>query len=208
MSDERLRALQRRAEQTGDPLDAAAVLSERLRAGLLTMERLELAAYCGDEIAQEVIDPGLRFATPDGRALEGAYDFGAWVRNLSRWGTPVLLRAAWAAGWSAHLVVSQGNLPARKTLDAVRAWLDCPCDACLRTVRHITAGENCNATPDYAFLLGLAVAGDQANGHPERRAAEAIRGCRGHGSAAEEVGETRIRQAIRSALISYALGTP
>lgn len=50
MTDSRLRAMQRAA--ASDPSARADWLRSRLRAGALTPERLELAAYCGDEGAR------------------------------------------------------------------------------------------------------------------------------------------------------------
>lgn len=52
VSDGRLRDLHRRYLQTGAVADEAALLSERLRSGELTRERLELAAYCGHEASR------------------------------------------------------------------------------------------------------------------------------------------------------------
>lgn len=52
MSDARLRDLQRIATASGSPSDEARVLTERLRQGSLTRERLELAAYVGHEAAR------------------------------------------------------------------------------------------------------------------------------------------------------------
>ena len=44
MSDQKLRDLERRWKETGSPDDEAAYLLERVRAGELSRERLELAA--------------------------------------------------------------------------------------------------------------------------------------------------------------------
>lgn len=51
MSDQRIRDLERQA-LTGDREASVRLLTERLRAGDLARERLELAAYCGDEMAR------------------------------------------------------------------------------------------------------------------------------------------------------------
>lgn len=50
MTDQRLRDLERRA--LTDPSAASELLTARLRAGTLTREMMELAAYCGDEAAR------------------------------------------------------------------------------------------------------------------------------------------------------------
>ena len=55
MTDERLRNLQRRWQETGSVHDEAAYLLERVRVGNLSKERLELAAYCGHEGAREAL---------------------------------------------------------------------------------------------------------------------------------------------------------
>lgn len=52
MSDQRLRALERKYRESGTVEDEAAYLRERVRVGDLTLERLELAAYCGHEGAR------------------------------------------------------------------------------------------------------------------------------------------------------------
>lgn len=52
MSDERLRQAERSFRETGSVEDEARYLLERVRAGTLTRERLELAAYCGHEASK------------------------------------------------------------------------------------------------------------------------------------------------------------
>lgn len=84
--DERLRAAERRALASGSVADEAALLTERLRAGSLTRERLELAAYCGHEAARVAVDPVTGCFGPRGERLWGALALEPWVRGLSRWG--------------------------------------------------------------------------------------------------------------------------
>ncbi len=81
MSDARLRELERRWREEGSPVDGGAFLRERLRRGDLTLARLELAAYCGDEAAL--------------RALDGAIE-------------PYTARAP---GYFLHLMPGQGGVP-------------------------------------------------------------------------------------------------
>lgn len=57
MGDQRLRELDRRRRETGRAEDAAAWLAERLRAGELARDRLELAAACGDAGARRALGP-------------------------------------------------------------------------------------------------------------------------------------------------------
>ena len=53
-SDAQLRSLERRALESGDPDDQAALLLQRVRVGALDRLRLELAVQCGHEPAQAV----------------------------------------------------------------------------------------------------------------------------------------------------------
>lgn len=63
-SDAQLRALERRAQESGDPDDQAAVLLQRVRVGALDRLRLELAVQCGHEPARRaaVAPAGRSFA--------------------------------------------------------------------------------------------------------------------------------------------------
>ena len=54
MADVRLRDLER-AASTGDPSARAELLNARLRVGTLDRQRVELAAFCGDEAARLVV---------------------------------------------------------------------------------------------------------------------------------------------------------
>ena len=72
MSDNKLRELERRWKETGSVEDEAAYLLERVRAGELTQERLELAAYCGRVIRSDDPTP-----VPAGD--------GGWFLGLGRW---------------------------------------------------------------------------------------------------------------------------
>lgn len=58
MSDEQLRQAQRRHEESRTVEDEARWLRERLRAGDLTRERLEIAAHLGDPVARLVAELG------------------------------------------------------------------------------------------------------------------------------------------------------
>lgn len=62
MSDTRLRELERRWKETGAVEDEAAYLVERVRAGEVTRERLELSAYCGYEAALRIVPEARPFA--------------------------------------------------------------------------------------------------------------------------------------------------
>jgi len=108
MTDATTRALARQAA-TGDHNAAVALLRHRMRAGELDRAAVELAAYCGDEVAREVVGKQpwtvLHQFTPDRdfwKFMDSfrEKDFARWLSGLSRWpGAEV--RAAVAAGWCA-----------------------------------------------------------------------------------------------------------
>jgi hypothetical protein len=120
VADERLRALLRRAQQTGDPGDRAravqtalreGALAEAIRAGVLSRERAALAAYLGDARAAEACgepvapvpteppEPARYPAYPGGPELftgpppEGT-PLEAWADGLERWGQEAMVRVA------------------------------------------------------------------------------------------------------------------
>ena len=74
MSDQRLRELERRWRENGTDSDQAAWLLERVRAGLLTDDRLALAAYAEHPAARLALE-----GQPPTRA-----GLSAWVRGLRR----------------------------------------------------------------------------------------------------------------------------
>ena len=74
MSDDARRRAERSAAR-GDPDATVKLLAERLRAGAITSERLELAAYVGDVAARAVLGA---------RAEKGARDVGRFLRGLGR----------------------------------------------------------------------------------------------------------------------------
>jgi hypothetical protein len=122
VSDQRLRQLQRRWAETGDPADAARFLLERVRTGELSLERLRLAAYLGDPPA---------VAALEGEAPRSPGDLESFVRNLAGWDQAALVRAAIAAarlvlpGWDA-------TWADERPLQAVRAaerWVEEPSQA-------------------------------------------------------------------------------
>lgn len=84
MSDAELRQLWRGVTS---PEEEGAFLARALRRGLLSPERLELAAYCGDPAAQEAIGTTER---------TDATDLVGFVVGLRPFGPPAYLRASWA----------------------------------------------------------------------------------------------------------------
>jgi len=112
VSDARLRALARQALASGTPEARAALLRERLRAGELTLARVELAAYCGDEAAL-IVDggpytdhcygcerSGVRYeGTDPNGALRCArcWDLDSWLDTLTRrWSSKLGMRVVMA----------------------------------------------------------------------------------------------------------------
>ena len=92
MSDEALRALERRWRASGSTADEADYLRERVRVGDLAPDALALAAYCGHaaaRLAQDVSEPSETIADPN--ALH------RWADGLAPWGPSVTVRAALAA---------------------------------------------------------------------------------------------------------------
>ena len=103
MADDRLRELERRWLQSNSPTDEAAWVSEALRAGQLTSERLKLAALLGYPAAVQVFGE-----TSDG------FDLVGWcARDVGRAG----VTRCWAAlAWiiynvGVHRIDNYGALP-------------------------------------------------------------------------------------------------
>jgi hypothetical protein len=141
MSDSELRALERRWRETGAVEDEGRWLAARVRAGELDGAWLEALAFFGHEPA---LLAGGRPA--DAWDLD---DSNVWGGKLRPLGTAVVIRAAHAAAWlgvepweRAHPGSARGPRP---MLEAVEAWLACPCK------KHATAakkaGDARNADP-------------------------------------------------------------
>ena len=118
MTDDRLRALERRFRETGIVEDEAAWLTERSRKGELTPEQIEAAAYLGyapaaalfpDASPLEPLDGWETFLAsfvggsesdleedldPSAWARQGVFD---WVRGLRSFGEPLVVRVGLAA---------------------------------------------------------------------------------------------------------------
>jgi hypothetical protein len=82
VSDVHLRELERRWAATRAIADEVALVSARLRAGTITRERLELAAYCANAAAVEILGPTSR----------GDPSQDGWLRTLKRFGNEAVLR--------------------------------------------------------------------------------------------------------------------
>lgn len=202
MSDARLRQIERAAHD--DPYATAALLAARMRRGELTRERVEIAAYAGDEAARLavphlVLDRGVTWADVDAQRLTD------WVRGLSRWGSEVLVRAAVAAAKAAYARWALGAHAYRAfhAIDAAEAWLACPCEE----HRVLCDGENnggvaADAPWAGAMLMAVLVAamppdGDHV-GHVRSYVLDAVM------HASPVAGEAAACKAIRSSLVAWA----
>jgi hypothetical protein len=135
MTDKRIRDLERHWKETEAPQAEAAYLMERLRAGHISAETVELAAYCGNRSA--------RAALPE--AARAPHDLREWVDGLERWplaGERAALEACQAAISIALSLAQSGPQPmslcaseqlfgpSLRAMDATRRWLECPCPTC------------------------------------------------------------------------------
>lgn len=93
MSDERLRALERRWQETGSMGDGVAYLNEGLRVGVLQRGQLALAAHCGNAAARAVLSAAVPLPEP-------AAALGVWMDDFRRFGRGSCPRAAAAAARS------------------------------------------------------------------------------------------------------------
>ncbi|MCO5165257.1 MAG: hypothetical protein M9894_02660 [Planctomycetes bacterium] len=178
--DDRLQDLRRRANQ-GEPGARTALLGERLRAGDLRRERLDLAAYVGDEDARAVLDP----------AFPPPVDLGLWARGLARWGLEAVLRAGLAASRSAFREEEVKD----HLHGLAQDWILCPCDEHTRRL---------------AMIVHLARLDDLAAELVTASVASAAAPRRVHGLSAPRTwnpaGESRVREALRSEVAPWALG--
>ncbi len=114
--DSSLRELERAAASGGQP-ERAIMLKQRLRAGLIDQEKVELMAYCGDRAAQELLEcrwcrenmhappnviPPLKDCPLCGCCLHKE-NLGDFIHGLLRWGHYAMIRAG--------LAVAEATLP-------------------------------------------------------------------------------------------------
>lgn len=211
MTDERLRGLGRHAE---DAEARARLLVERVRAGDLAADRLLLAAYLGDEAARLAAE-GERWEPPTGGLRE-------WVGGLVRFGKEPRVRAALAL-CDAVAVAPRGEVeptrPWRRIGDpdvaaaavaAVRAWLDCPCDAHRRGCHQ--AAEAAGLVYPGALRLDLpwatfaraASAAAQLAAEPDDRTT-VVESLAVLGAASGLADDAALRAAVVAALLPWAL---
>lgn len=137
MADERKRELERRAA-VGDTAAAAAVLSERLRAGELSRDQVELAARLGHSTAAALLGgdlapidwpAGLEESLLQASALRGST---LPARVAADWAERALpLWENWIADLGPRHPLTPTPARARclnAAIAAARAWAECPCD--------------------------------------------------------------------------------
>lgn len=136
MTDVRLRELERRWREGRELADEAALLRERVRAALLTEERLRLAAYCGHEGACQATS-----------FVQQPVDNWTWAHGIPRWGLGPCLVAALAAG---QVLVGHSE-PRHVAVDRVlEAFAECARTESLTT-------EACHALDALAAAVRLEV---------------------------------------------------
>lgn len=123
--DEARRASERRG-------DGAAWWVASLRAGAVQRADVELAAWCGDAAARELLGQSTLVRLVDELArgtIDGpAPSVEAWLRGLERWGAPVLFRGLLVLVGPdlKRLEGPRGRDPERRLRRAVEAWCDRP----------------------------------------------------------------------------------
>ena len=214
------------------PESEAALLRERLRAGTLSPERLELAAYAGSIGARCCLDAcscgcGWPRGTPTaaGPFLSDLHrdadhtdsrSLAVWVAGLSRWGPTVQVRAAVAAARAALPFWDAGRSEVREAakegLRRVKDWLDGH-DGTTHRIRaaHDGGGPFAGVPHGIRSVLSSALraeTGDAGGLGIDLPAAThwAAMQFNQHRFAPEH-GEPRVRAAIQSALISWSLGS-
>jgi hypothetical protein len=104
VTDHALRESERRWKETGSVEDEAVYLRERLRAGELPLDRLQLAAWLGSEAACLVVPEKPATGAPEDR-VRAAADLGInrtnadlewWLLGLGNWGPETCVRAGLA----------------------------------------------------------------------------------------------------------------
>lgn len=212
MPDARLRELERRWRETGAEEDEVALLTERLRAGLLDPARARLAALLGCPRA--------------GRAMgtvRGDRSLPALAVHLGHDGPVTLARAVIAAAratsWAWDDERAPPGAPARfeRALVAAEVWAVCPCDA----HEDVAVREGRSAIPlaglgaldhDPAARAPWALAGELACSAAELPSLydeddpAGFVTLSGLDEAASLVGADALRRALRAELVPWLLG--
>jgi hypothetical protein len=155
VADDTLRALERRFRETGAASDEAAWLRERVRAGSLPADHLELVAYLGYEPAR-LAGSSARPPTWDEAfavQLERSQDPAratlltrrrypqVWLHAAGPPSRPVLTRIALAAAWVLLERAQEKDLLAHETAAAAERWLLDAEDSEEARLRCVLAGD-------------------------------------------------------------------
>jgi hypothetical protein len=142
MSDEQLREIERKVEE-GDESARVKLLRERLRAGQLERDRLELAAYAGDRDARLVLGSSMQHLacacggkdTTHGHPEIEWAPFADWAEGFGRWGREVAIRVGIAASMHVLPVWMAKHKPT----------VHCP--DCTDGIHSCSHGRHCNTWP-------------------------------------------------------------
>lgn len=119
MSDERLRELERRWKETGAVKDEAAFLLERVRAGQLPQERLELAARLGVQAANTALGRTATKVVLDEVPVTSAEEAVRMAVAAARVPMPY-----WLDKHKDTPIAAQ----AREAIERAEKWALCPCE--------------------------------------------------------------------------------
>lgn len=197
MTDARLRATSRAAAQ-GDPAARAALLLERVRAGELGRERLQLAAWLGDDLAREVVGPDLVRPQPD--------ELLPWLLCLLEIGSREAVVRAFATVGTSQIAKYPISPTLAKAVSLVRLWIEQPVgDATLAAAAArlaSRAGRRSRGGASPALLCAWAA---QLAGSPADRW---VRLARRRLIRWSEIASEDPRPMIRRALLPWALSAP
>lgn len=209
-ADARLRAVERQvAANPGDIQARVALLRERLRAGLITPDRLQIAVYLGDLAAQQAAtETGIAPCAPS-----DPDDLPRLVEGLARWGIEPPVRAALglarscAASSAAAELLEEQRQAVTECLGAVESWQ--PTNRRRKAVAHAVAALSklTWARDDertWSLIISVAAAGHAAS---KREAGEAGRlAAKCAWDVARIVGREEARAAVARAVLPWALG--
>jgi hypothetical protein len=212
VADERLRRLERQAA-AGDPEAAARLLLERLRLAEVTVEGARLAAYLAEPAAARAF-PGVQPGDVS--------DLRAWLLGLRPWGKETLVRAALAA---AHAVLPRfeerltHERRPRQALEAAEAWLEEATEA-----RRVMANLAADLADDAAREASIDPEADDDSAFAAYACRDAARTAAALALEPARSGEEllatvdqagavlfeddSVQQAIRAALLAWALAAP
>lgn len=122
----------RRSERAARQGEGGAWWVASLRAGAVSRADLELAAWCNDAAAREVLGESALVRLVD-QLARGTHDgpapsVEAWLRALERWGAPVLFRGLLVlVGPDLKLLEGpRGRDPGRRLRQAIEGWCERP----------------------------------------------------------------------------------